>query len=144
MGLVQILGWLGFAAFVLASAAGLTLGRRPERLGALICIAGAVASIGLQALSPEKLPYIAALVIDLSTAVAFAWLALKHPQKLWPGAAAVAQTLLVAFSATRAIGFPLSEDEYVAAINLASLGVAIALCGGVIASRLPQPVEEFA
>ena len=144
MGLAQLLAWVGLAAFVLAIVAALVLGRKPERIGGAVCIVSALATLILTALSPHKLPYIGILAVDLSVAMAFAWLALKHPKKLWPGAAAVSQTLLVAFSATRAIGFPLSEEEYVAAINVASLGVAVALGAGAVLARRPLAAEESA
>jgi len=141
MGVSTILAWSGFVAFLLALASAFTFGGPAERRGASIWLVGNVVTIGLQLVSPGKLPYLPALAVDLGLAAAFTWLALKNPQKLWPGFAAVAQTLLAAFSATRAIGFPLSEQEYLAAGNTASLGVALAICGGVWASRRPMQVD---
>jgi len=137
-----ILAWLGFLAIIAAIVGGLVLGGPVERRGALICVAGGVLSVGLQARWPDQVPFLAMLAIDLGMAIAFTWLALKHPSRLWPGVAAVSLTLLAAFSASRAIGFPLSEQEYRAALNVASIGVALAILGGVWARRRPQPLEE--
>lgn len=129
-----VLSVFGISAFLCAVVAALALGGVAERIGACICTCGALASITVQSLSTTP-NYYALIGIDLAMAVAFTALAMRMPAKLWPGVAAVSQTLLVAFSGTRLIGFPLSQDAYIAAINLSSLGVAVALGAGACAHR---------
>ena len=145
MDLSQILSSTGFVAFLVAVTSALVAGGPIERRGAAIWLAGSAVTIACQFASPGELPYLPVLVIDLALATAFIWLAIKNPQRLWPGCAAVAQALLAAFSATRAIGFPFSEAEYLAAVNTSSIGVALAICVGVWGSRRPaRPVDDFA
>jgi len=130
------LAWLGVAVFSAAVLLGLGLGGRAERAGAGICLVGGLLTVALQTLIADEQLYVAAVTIDLAMAIAFAALAVKVPEKLWPGVAAVSQTLLVAFSATRMLEFPLSEKAYIAALNLSSLGVALSLASGTLVHRL--------
>lgn len=136
-----LLSFTGIVSFVAAIVTAFIIGGRPERLGATVCVVGGMLSMGLQNLSPTELPFGAFLVIDLGMAAAFGVLAVKNPDKLWPGVAAVAQTLLMAFSASRALHFPLSETGYIAALNLSSTGVAIALLAGAWAHRWGRKPE---
>ena len=135
-----ILIWLGLGAFLAGIVGAFAFGGRDERLGACICVVGGGLTVLIQALSKEP-SHFAVLAVDLGMAIAFGLLAVRTPDKLWPGVAAVAQTLLMAFSASRALHFPLSEAGYIAALNLSSTGVAIALLSGAWAHRRGRKAE---
>lgn len=89
---------------------------------------------GGQALG-EKAPFGAFMAIDLLTALAFGLLAFRYPEKLWPGLAGCGQFLVFTFSATRALDYPLSEGEYLHALNLSGMLVLASLGFGTWASR---------
>lgn len=93
-------------------------------------------------------PISAFIVIDCLLALSFGWIALRFPDKLWPGLAGCAQFLVLIFSVTRAVRYPMSEDAYLIMLNLSGLGVTCALIGGTWASRWWKPRrddwEEFA
>ena len=75
------------------------------------------------------------MACDLAAAVAFGVLAVRAPDKLWPGIAGVGQTLVVMFSATRLLDYPLSPLAYMIAVNLAGITVELALVAGTWMSR---------
>lgn len=81
--------------------------------------------------------------IDLLSALAFAALTFRNPDRLWPGVAGCGQFLVFVFSATRALEFPLSELAYLCALNISGLTVLAALTLGTIVSRWfpPAPSE---
>jgi hypothetical protein len=135
LSIAVFLSFLSIGMFLLSVLLALALGRSAERMGALVCAGGGVLTLVAQGVAVGGLPYLAFLSIDCSMAIAFGVLALRFPEKLWPGVAGVAQTLVVTFSATRALHFPLSEAAYTAALNLSSLAVGLSLAGGTIASR---------
>jgi hypothetical protein len=80
----------------------------------------------------------------VALAIGLSVLTFRYPDKLWPGLAACAQTLVVAFSATRLLEFPLSETAYLTMLNVSSFAVALALAGGTWASRwYRKPADEW-
>lgn len=93
-------------------------------------------------------PTTAFMMIDCVLALSFGWIALRFPNKLWPGLAGCAQFLVLIFSVTRAVRYPLSQEAYIVMLNLSGLGVTCALIGGTWASRWWKPRrdewEEFA
>jgi hypothetical protein len=89
-------------------------------------------------------PLTAFLLIDLTLVAGLGVITFRYPDKLWPGLAACAQTLVLAFSATRALHFPLSEVAYLTMLNVSSLVVALALAGGTWSSRwYRKPHDEW-
>ena len=102
-------------------------GSKVERLGALIVLANVLAGILLRAAGA---PLHVSWGFDLLTAMAFGALALRNPEKLWPGVAGVAMTFVMVFSATRAVGFPLSDFAHSVTMNLSGLLVQAALFAG--------------
>lgn len=124
---------VGMVAFTLLFTA--VVGGRVERTGAAIAFANLVATTAAGALIGEDTSPIVYMGIDLSTALAFGALALRNPEKLWPGVAGVAMTFVMVFSATRAIGFPLSPFSYMAALNLSGLLLQGTLIAGACAHR---------
>ena len=133
-----ILSWFSLAIFGLAVVFAIVAGGRAERIGGAIGAANFLLTVLAQGLTGAELPYITLLLIDLAAALAFGALALRFPEKLWPGVAGVAQTMVIVFSATRALDFPLSEEAYAAALNLSSLGVAGSLVAGSFMARWPR------
>jgi len=109
-------------------------GRKPERLGAACYGIGLLLTWGGQMLI-QKAPIYLFLGVDLLTAVGLGVITLRNPDKLWPGVAACAQMLVVVFSATRALDFPLSERSYLVMLNLSSLAGLAALAAGTWAAR---------
>lgn len=111
------------------------IGGRVERQGAAIIVVNVVAGlVASAALSSD--PYVvAACSIDVATALAFGVLAVRNPDKLWPGVAGVGVTFVMVFSATKAIGFPLNETAHVAALNLAGAIVHGSLAIGAVLER---------
>ena len=109
-------------------------GGKVERVGAGILFANVVATFAVDGLVNDA-PVSVYLLIDGSAAVAFGVLALKAPERLWPGVAGVAMTFVAVFSASRAIGYPLSGLAYLLAINLSSLLVEAALVAGAWSHR---------
>ncbi len=135
----QLLGGIIFAV---------VFGGRCERIGAAICFGSAVLSLASQvfglALANEAYPVLTFLVIDLGTSVAFGVLAWKHPDKLWPGVAGVAQFLVFTFSASRLVNFPLDDVLLAHAINLSSFAVKLTLVAGTWQARWGKPkVDEW-
>ena len=116
---------VGFAA---------SLGARAERWGALVYGLSIGLAWGAQAVG-DRTPVYAFMLIDLATCLAFGVIMLRHPDKLWPGLAAVAQLLVFVFSATRVIDFPLSETAYLVMLNVSGLAVASAIAAGTWATR---------
>ena len=132
----MFLSLLGIAVSVLTLVMAFAFGRRVERIGAMICVLGGLFTTAAQAVAAGQLPHIAFLLtVDVGMAVAFGVLALSFPEKLWPGVAAVAQTMLIVFTATRALDFPLSPGAYTAAMNLSALAVSLSLAAGVVSER---------
>jgi hypothetical protein len=121
--------FVAFAVLVCTVLFALAAGGKVERIGAAIVIANVLlagAAWGL--FGAPSLPV--SLTLDIGTAVAFGLLAVRNPEKLWPGVAGVAMTFVMVFSATRAIGFPLSDLAYSTALNLSGLLVQGALAAG--------------
>jgi hypothetical protein len=128
--------------FLTAVTFAFAVGGRVERFGALILVGGLLATWSAQAIVHDR-PLIFAL-IDFLGAASFAVLALKAPEKLWPGVAACSQLLVSVFSATRALEFPLSFEAYVLMLNVSGLGVVAALVAGTTTSRwFPRPADEW-
>jgi hypothetical protein len=131
--LVAALGIAALLCSILVIAYALFRGGKVERLGAGVCggfmLLTWVAQISLDA------PLYSFLMIDTAMAGAFGVLAVRNPEKLWPGVAGVGQTVVVVFSATRALSFPMSEVAYLVALNLSGLVVAGALGAGTWAAR---------
>ena len=105
-------------------------GGRAERIGAAIYGSNVGLTWLAQVVAPDAWSLYVFLTLDLSAGAFFGVLAVRYPDRVWPGVAGVAQSLLVAFTATRAIGFPLSPLAYVAAINISSFVVKASLVGG--------------
>jgi hypothetical protein len=74
------------------------------------------------------------LAIDALLAISLLSLFVRH-KKLWLGCALNAQVLLLAFSSTRLIDFPLTTLEYVVMLNVSSVGVFTSLLFGTIHAR---------
>ena len=110
----------------------LVVGGRTEHLGVAIFVANVV---GCQIARAAGAPVLVLGTVDVATAAAYGVLALRNPEKLWPGVAGVATTFVMVFSATRAIGFPLSEIAYNSALNLAGLLVQASLVAGAWSHR---------
>lgn len=83
------------------------------------------------------------LAIDAGYAVAMLALLARYKQ-FWIGTALCSQSLLLAFSSTRLVQFPLTELEYVSMLNLSSLGVFVSLFVGTLLGRRKQPDDPFA
>ena len=118
---------LGLAVLVFTLGAtlfALIVGGRVERLGAGLYAVGVLCTWSAQ-LFIAQAPFVAFLVIDTATALLLGVLAVRNPEKLWPGVAGVGQTLVVVFSATRALQFPMSETAYIIALNLSALLVVL-------------------
>lgn len=130
-----LLSWLSIAVYASAVLLALVAGGRVERAGAAICLANTLLFFAVQNIAGERLPYGAFLAIDVAAALALGVLALRAPERLWPGVAGVAQSMVIVFSATRALDFPLSEAAYAAALNLSSLAVGLSLAAGVVSHR---------
>lgn len=106
------------------------VGGKVERAGAAILAVNVALTFAAQGLLGDHAPIYVLLLLDLAAALGFGALALRNPEKLWPGVAGVAMTFVMAFSATRATGFPLSEFAYLTALNLSSLLVKVAMVAG--------------
>lgn len=129
--------WLNAALFglvLLTVGAGLTLGGRPEKLGAAAFGIATVSTWGVQGLG-DLAPVHTFMAIDFSLSLAFGVIALRHPAKLWPGVAGCFQFLVFVFSATRAIDYPLSQFAYIAALSLCGIGVMLTLLLGTLVAR---------
>jgi hypothetical protein len=124
---------VGMVAFTLLFT--VVIGGRVERTGAGIMFANVSATAVAGALMGVDPSPVVFMVIDICTALAFGALALRNPEKLWPGVAGVAMTFVMVFSATRAIGFPLSPFAYMAALNLSGLLLQGTLIAGACAHR---------
>lgn len=109
-------------------------GSRCERIGATVYITGFVATWVAQ-VTLGATPVLALIVIDAAVCIGFAYLTFRYPAKLWPGIAGCAQLLVVVFSATRMLDFPLSATTFLYALNVASLAVILSLCAGTWAAR---------
>lgn len=130
-----VLSWFGFASYQVAILVAFVIGGPAERAGGAIAAANVLLTTMAQLLAPDQLPYFAFLAIDLLAAAAFGVLALRAPEKLWPGVAGVGQTMVIVFSATRALDYPLSELAYEAALNLSCVTVGLALAIGAVLAR---------
>ena len=117
------------------------VGRGEERAGAFLVMAATVTSFGVQALF-GKVPLTAFLAIDLLALTGIIVLFLRS-KLLWIGIAAVSQTLVLAFDATRYLDFPLTVNQFLLATNTAWLGVTLSLAGGAWARRW-GPQDEYA
>ena len=113
----------------------LAAGGPVERLGAAIAFANVALAMVARQLFGSDAPIYPFLILDVLTALAFGVLAVRNPEKLWPGVAGVAMTFVMVFSATRAVGFPLSEFAYTTALNLSGLLVQASLAVGTWAHR---------
>lgn len=141
-----VAGWGGCILFALA------VGQRCERLGAGICLGGALLTACAQIVSLKLLndyyPTTAFAGVYIATSVAFAALALRYPEKLWPGVAGCFQFLVCMFSVSRQVNFPLDDQALVALSNVSALGVTTTLAVGSYLARWGKPRydewEEFA
>jgi len=135
-----------FGALLCTLAFACVWGGRLERTGAGVVFINVVIALVARQLLGADGPVWVFCAIDLLTAVVFAGLALRNPERLWPGVAGVAMTFVMVFSATRAIGFPLSELAYAVALNLPGLLVQGALVSGTWSAlrlrRAEHPVGE--
>ena len=128
------LGVLLLVAPIATVAFASIFGSRSERVGASIYAVSIVVTWSAQ-LVGDKAPFFIFMGTDLLTAVALGVLTMRNPDKLWPGVAACAHTLVVVFSATRALEFPLSEHTYLVMLNVSSLAGLAALAVGTWAAR---------
>ena len=131
----EILSFILLGVFVCVLLFAFVAGGRTEKLGVAIAVANVVIGILGRLVGGAEMPVYFSLILDLSTAVAFGVIAVRNPEKLWPGVAGVAMTFVMVFSATRAVGFPLSETAYTAALNLSSLLVQASLFAGAWSHR---------
>lgn len=109
-------------------------GGKVERIGAAIAFANVAVAQAVLTILPDA-PMQVFVALDVSTAIGFGVLAVRNPDKLWPGVAGVAMTFVMVFSATRAIGYPLSEAAFTSALNLSGLLVQAALVAGAWSHR---------
>ena len=122
--LLLTLGALLFAGVV---------GGRPERAVCLIIVGGTGVTWVAQALG-DSTPEAAFLLIDL--AIGLGLLAvLVRTRLFWAGVACCAQMLMLAFTATRFVNFPLSELGYLVMLQVSSVMVAMSLIYGTWARR---------
>jgi hypothetical protein len=129
------MGSLHFALVLAGRFGGTT-----ERVAALLIGGGTLVTFLAQVTSWVQ-PELAFLVIDLVIASGF--VALLVRSKLpWVGVACCAQSLVLAFEATRFVGFPLSRTSYVTMLQLSSIIVIGALIYGTWARRW-GPREEL-
>lgn len=117
--------WLSLTIYLVplgAIGGALIFGRSAERLGG-IAIALAIAMTWAAQAVAGRAPVQAFLLIDLTLALSLAGIAVRYPEKLWPGLAGCAQFLVFVFSATRVIRYPLTETAYLVALTLSSVAV---------------------
>jgi hypothetical protein len=120
-----------------------TVGGKAEKLGAAIFGLALALTWGAQMLG-ERASYPIFLAIDFGAAAAAGALTIRFPDKLWPGIAGCAQFLVLTFSITRALNFPLSETAYLYALNLSGSLVWGSLLAGTWASRCyRKPVDDW-
>jgi hypothetical protein len=135
-----------FQALTLALIAGGLLfaavfGGRHERAAALVLVSGAVATWAAQGLGPERTPEVAFLLIDFGVVLGLLWV-LVSSKLFWAGAACCAQMLLLMFTATRLVEFPLSEIGYIAMLQVSTVIVMVSLIYGTWAHRWgPKDLE---
>lgn len=84
----------------------------------------------------------AKLAIDMGLAIALAVMLFRW-KLFWLGISGCAQTLLLAFTASRFVGFPLSETAYVYALNFSSWGLLGGLFYGACEHRWGRK-DEYA
>lgn len=130
--LVVYLGVLAFAAVV---------GRNAER-NVSLCVFAAAILTWIVPLAVQNDPATANLVVDAALAIALLGSVLRY-RLLWIGAAACSQCLLLAFSSTRLLDFPLTKVEYLFVLNLSSVGVFASLFVGTLLSRRKQVEDEL-
>ena len=116
----------------------LICGRRAERIGGALVGTAVLSTWAAQAVV-AKVPLAAFMTIDAGLAVGLAVLTFRYPDKLWPGLAGCAQFLVLIFSVTRLIEFPLSPTAFLAALNLSSLAVHACLAVGTWRARWSKP-----
>ena len=109
------------------------VGGRPERLGAGMILLACLVTWSRQALVDMTAVELS-LVVDALLAIGLGGLLYVY-RLTWIGAAACAQTLLLAFSASRMVNFPLSEQGYLIALSLSSSGVFASIAIGAWAKR---------
>lgn len=123
------------------------VGKRAERTAAALYLLNVALTWTAQGLT-EHPPFFAYMLIDFAMATAFAALALRYQEKLWPGVAGCAQFFVFIFSVTHVIDFPLSEDAHIVAVNLSCLIVIGAMTAGAWQARWGKPRidpwEEYA
>ena len=118
-------------------------GSRVERIGGTIFAVNVAANFLLSGAFGQG-PLVV-MACDLAAAIAFGVLAVRAPDKLWPGIAGVGQTLVVMFSATRLLDYPLSAGAYSIAVNLAGITVELALVAGTCRARWgSKPAQDAA
>jgi hypothetical protein len=110
-------------------------GRTPERWGA-----GMVFTALLMTWISGNVETVLNLAIDATLAIALLVLFFFH-RRFWVACAFCAQTMLLAFSSSRLIEFPLSAFEYVLALNVSSIMVFGSLLLGTVASRWGPPAD---
>jgi hypothetical protein len=120
--------------YLLIIAFALAFGAKAERLGGVIFLVSTAATWTIQALG-DWAPLPLLMGVDVATVACFTWLTFRYPDKLWPGLTACAQLLMVTFSATRVLDFPLSMTGYLIALNLSALLGFVFLAYGTWASR---------
>ena len=114
---------------------GVIAGGRVERIGVAILAANIAAGLilrGVFGVGPS-VPLVS--FADALTALGYGVLAIRNPERLWPGVAGVAMTFVTVFSVTRATGFPLTGAAYDAALNLSGLLVQVSLFTGTCVHR---------
>jgi hypothetical protein len=132
LGLIFVLGALAFAGI---------FGGRAERAGAAIFAGSTLITWGAQ-VTPGLPQEVAFITIDLAVAIAFGLL-LMRTRLTWVGAACCAQLLVLAFTATRFVNFPLSEAAYIAMLQLSAIVVCAAMAFGAWERRWGRKNEEL-
>ena len=132
LGIIQLLTLLLLVGSLLFAG---VVGGRPERAAAAIVFASVLLTLVAQAVSGPT-PEFAFLLIDALTGAGLLLVLLRW-KLFWSGVACCAQTLMLAFTATRFFNFPLSERGYVAMLQVSTVVLSAALISGAWARRWP-------
>lgn len=141
--MLVVMQWSLVAAWAAGVLFAIAYGRRCERLGAAICVAGAVLSASSQVISLRLLgdyyPTAVMAFTGLAECIAWALLTVRYSNKLWPGVAGCFQFMVMIFSISQQTNFPLPDQVMVAMINLSALGVTASLTAGTYMTRWRKP-----